>query len=289
MGNKSSDGPLKLCGFTDEIDADLDVQIEVAKACGLSGVELRSVGGVNVLAFAEHDRAEYKRKLDDAGLKVISIGSPCGKRPATDDEADVLEQFKVAVDMAEFFGAPLIRVFSFYPDGGEGAGPVEAIEDRAVELLCEQARLLAGTDVTMVHENEKGIFGDTGDRCVTLMERVNSPRLRSAFDFANFVQCDEDPADNWPRLKDFTTHIHIKDAKRGTGEVVKPGDGDGHLGDILKDAHAGGYRGYVSMEPHLKVAGHSHGESGPELFTAAVAALRKVCDGVGVPLEDASK
>ena len=77
------------------------------------------------------------------------------------------------------------------------------------------------TPVTLVHENEKGIFGDIGRRCLDLMKSVNSPKLRCAFDFANFVQVGEKPLDNWALAQTaLRTHIHIKDAKIGTGQVV---------------------------------------------------------------------
>jgi sugar phosphate isomerase/epimerase len=116
------------------------------------------------------------------------------------------------------------------------------------------------------------------------MRSVDSPRLQCAFDFANFVQVGERPIDNWPPLKPYTAHIHIKDARMGTGQVVPAGEGDGDIPAILKDAYQGGYRGFVSMEPHLRVAGHSHGETGPDLFKLAVDALRAVCRRQGIPL-----
>ena len=53
---------------------------------------------------------------------------------------------------------------------------------------------------------------------------------------------------------------------------------------MLKDAYASGYRGFLSLEPHLKVAGHSGGETGPELFNVAVDALRKICREQNIPL-----
>ena len=143
---------------------------------------------------------------------------------------------------------------------------------------------LEGRDPVMVHENEKGIYGDVGSRCLDLMQTVDSPKLRTAFDFANFVQCGDDPMNNWPTLKPFTAHIHIKDAVAGSGKVVPAGEGDGQIGPILKDAYDSGYRGFVSLEPHLKVAGHSHGETGPALFKVAADALKKVCREAGVPL-----
>ena len=138
--------------------------------------------------------------------------------------------------------------------------------------------------VTMVHENEKDIYGDLGRHCLDLMQAVDSPKLRCAFDFANFVQVGERPRDNWPLLKPYTAHIHIKDSVMATGQVVPAGEGDGDIAAILPDAYASGYRGFLSLEPHLKVAGHSHGETGPELFKVAADALKRLCRENGVPL-----
>ena len=141
--------------------------------------------------------------------------------------------------------------------------------------------------VTLVHENEKGIYGDVGRRCHDLMRTIDSAKLRSAFDFANFAQLGEDPSKNWPLLKPYTAHIHIKDWRMSESKVVPAGQGDGHIPEILKDAYASGYRGFVSLEPHLKVAGHSHGETGPELFKVAADALKALCGRINVPLAGA--
>lgn len=275
---------LKLSGFADEIGPNLDDQIATCKKAGITHFELRGVEGKNVLLFDDTIRRNVKSKLDAAGLGVISIGSPCGKQPIDKPRDFLLDQFKVAIDAALFFNAPFIRVFSFYPEGGEGKGPIEPIRERAIHLLRAQCELLAGTDVVMVHENEKGIYGDIGSRCVDLMQSVNSPKLRTAFDFANFIQAGQDPLEAWPALRPYTVHIHVKDAVKGTGKVVPAGQGDGKIAEIVKDAYANGYRGFLTLEPHLKIAGHSHGETGPDLFLLATQALRDVCRRIDVPL-----
>ena len=98
----------------------------------------------------------------------------------------------------------------------------------------------------------------------------------------------ERPRDNWPLLKPYTVHIHVKDAVLGpVMKIVPPGQGDGDIASIVADAYASGYRGFLTMEPHLKVAGHSHGETGPELFKVAADALKKLCRDNGVPLAGA--
>jgi len=262
----------------------LDEQIRVCKANGVTHFELRGVYGKNVMDFDAGLRNEIKTKLAANGMGVVSIGSPIGKVAIDRPWQEHFDQFKRAVEIAQFFESPFIRLFSYYPAGGEGKGPIDPHRDEIVDRFRRKVEYVADLPVTMVHENEKGIFGDVGRRCRDLMAAVDSPRLRCAFDFANFVQVGERPRDNWPLLKPYTVHIHIKDAKMGSGDVVPAGEGDGDIPAILADAYRSGYRGFLTMEPHLKVAGHSHGETGPELFGVAVDALRDVCKGQGIPL-----
>jgi len=275
---------LKIAAFADEISPELDEQISVCKANGVEQFELRGVYGKNVLDFDDAVRREIKSKLEANGMSVVSIGSPIGKVAIDLPFKDHLDRFKIAVDSAMFFRAPYIRVFSYYPPGGEGKGDIAPHRTEVIDRFHKKLELVKGLPVTLVHENEKGIFGDIGPRCVDLMQAVNHPQLRTAFDFANFVQCSQKPLDIWPQLKPFTVHIHIKDAVWGSGKVVPAGEGDGQLKEILVDAYQSGYRGSVSLEPHLKVAAHSHGETGADLFKVAADALKKLCAEIDVPL-----
>ena len=278
---------LKLGAFADEIGPDLNLQVRVCKENAVTHFELRGVYGKNVMDFDPGLRAEIRAKLTDNGLGVVSIGSPIGKVAIDAPWAEHFDKFKRAVELALYFKAPFIRLFSYYPSGGEGKGPLDPIRDEVIDRFRKKVEYIKEIPVTMVHENEKGIFGDIGRRCLTLMQNVNSPKLRCAFDFANFVQCGEDPGVNWPLLKPFTAHIHIKDAKMGTGQVVPAGEGDGRIPEILKDAWDSGYRGFLTLEPHLKVAGHSHGETGPDLFKVAANALKAICRRQGIALAGA--
>lgn len=275
---------LRVSAFADEIGPNIDDQIRVCRANGVTHFELRGVAGKNVLDFDEALKSEVRRKLNDNGMGVISIGSPIGKVAIDLPWQNHLDRFKIAVDMAEYFNAPFIRVFSYYPAGGEGKGDIATHRDEVIRRFQEKVEYIKDRAVAMVHENEKGIYGDIGSRCEDLMRAVNHPKLRTAFDFANFVQCKENPLDNWPLLKPYTQHIHIKDARMSDGRVVPAGEGDGKLPEILKDAWESGYRGFLSLEPHLKVAGHSHGETGEDLFKVAADALKTVCREINVPL-----
>ena len=273
-----------LSAFSDEIDPAIGPQVEHCRKNGVTHIELRMVDKVNVLDFTADHRKAVKTALDAGGLGVVAIGSPIGKVAIDKPWAEHFDRFKVAVDAAEYFGAPLIRVFSYYPPGGEGKGDVSPHAEEIFDRFRQKVEYVKNRKVSLVHENEKGIFGEGVKHCVALMKAVDSPKLRTAFDFANFVQAKEKPIDNWPQLKPFTTHIHIKDAMMADGKVVPAGHGDGDVEAILEDAYASGYRGFLTLEPHLKVAGHSHGETGPELFKTAADALKVILTRNNIPL-----
>ena len=278
---------LKLAAFADEISPDLDEQIRVCRLNQVTHFELRSVNKINILDFTASLRDEIRRKLADNGLAVVSIASPVGKVAIDKPWSEHFDRFKIAVELAAFFNAPLIRLFSYYPAGGEGKGPIEPHRDEVMNRFRQKVEYLRNHAVTLVHENEKGIYGDVGRRCADLMQTINSPKLRCAFDFANFAQLNERPLENWRLLKPFTAHIHIKDFKIATQQVVPAGEGDGQIEPILSDAFRSGYRGFLSLEPHLKVAGHSHGETGPDLFKVAADTLKALCRKNNIPLAGA--
>jgi sugar phosphate isomerase/epimerase len=277
---------LKLAAFADEISPQLDEQIEVCRANGVTHFELRGVAGKNVLDFDRPLRDQIKTKLSAHGMGVISIGSPIGKAKISDPWEPHFERFKIAVDAAEFFAAPFVRLFSYYPS--QAGGDLNPHRDEILRRFRAKVDYLKNhPSVTLVHENEKDIYGEKAAGCHDLMQSINSPKLRMAFDFANFVQAGQDPQAAWAVLKPYTAHIHIKDAIAGSGKVVPAGEGDGKIEPILADAYASGYRGFLSLEPHLKVAGHSHGETGPELFKTAADALKALCRRIQVPLAGA--
>ncbi|MCX7848237.1 MAG: sugar phosphate isomerase/epimerase [bacterium] len=267
----------KLAAFADEISPDIDVQIEQCVRHEVSFIELRSVAGKNVLDLDDPLRREIKRKLDDRGLSVISIGSPIGKVRIDEPFGPHFDRFKIAVDMADFFAAPLIRIFSYYP--AEGASHDDLIlrhRDEVLRRMQAKVDYMRGRTTVLVHENEANIYGEKALQCLDILTTINSPALRAAFDFANFVQAREDTWRAWEMLRPYVVHIHVKDALLSDGRVVPAGQGDGKIREILQDAARIHYHGVLSLEPHLAHAGQFQGYSGPELFKVAVDALRGI-------------
>jgi len=273
---------LKLSAFADEISPDLDEQIRVCRENNVYHIELRGVAGKNVLDFDDAMAADIKAKLKANGMGVSAIGSPIGKVKITDPFEPHMERFRKAVKLAELFEAPFIRIFSFYPPSdGE---LLYSHRDEVMRRMEAFVEYIENRDVVLVHENESHIYGEMGKECLDLMRTVNSPKLRNAFDFANYVQAGQYPKKCWQPLREYTVHIHIKDALFDGGKVVPAGQGDGCIPELLEDAWNTGYRGFLTLEPHLAHAGQFSGFSGPELFKVAVDALKKVCADKNIPL-----
>ncbi|MGA2583133.1 MAG: sugar phosphate isomerase/epimerase family protein [Tepidisphaeraceae bacterium] len=273
---------MKLAAFADEISPNLDEQIQACRENSVTHFELRGVYGKNVLDFDAALRSEIKSKLAAHGMGVISIGSPIGKVKISEPWEPHFERFKIAVDSAEYFAAPFIRIFSYYPP--EKGQDMRKDRDEVLRRMRAKVDYIKNRNVTLIHENEKDIYGEKGAGCLDLLKTIESPKFRNAFDFANFVQAGEKPLVNWPSLKSYTVHIHIKDAMLADGKVVPAGQGDGQLEPILRDVKASGYEGFLSLEPHLQAAGQFSGFSGPKLFKVAADALKALCAKIGIQL-----
>lgn len=229
----------------------------------------------------------YKQKFDAHHIKVSSLGSPIGKIDIEAPFESHLALFKHVLKLAEVFESPYIRMFSFYI--AEGKNPDDY---REIVIKRWQAFLAAAQDypeITLLHENEKDIYGDTPERCLDLCKTLNHPQLKIAFDPANFVQCD---VEVYPKayelLKHEIAYVHIKDALYSNHEVKPAGYGDGQVKLILESLVADGYRGFLSLEPHLanftgfqelengEEVGKPEASEGEKLFNLASLALRKI-------------
>lgn len=274
-----------LSAFADEIDSNFDVQISVLKQHKIKYIELRGVDGRNIIDYTLDEAKRVKSKLEDANIKLSAIGSPIGKININDDFKPHLELFKHALDLASILDSEYIRMFSFYIPQNESP---DIYEDKVISRWNAFIEVAKDYNVTLLHENEKGIYGDTPERCLKLFETLNTRKVGMTFDPANFVQCDvETHPYAFDMLKDYISYMHIKDALYSNHQVVPAGHGNAHIEELLLALDALGYDGFLSIEPHL---GSFTGlaeleedplvkdmpEGGERLFAIAVNALKKL-------------
>ncbi len=262
-----------LTGFADEISPNLEEQLDTLDAESMKFMELRSVWNTNVLDLTDEELERVKATISGRGIGVSSIGSPIGKVLITDPFEPHLERFRRALHAARALDAPHVRVFSFFIPAGEDPAKYRGEVLGRMGALAEEAE---DSDIALLHENEKEIYGDVPGRCRDILETVDSLALQAAWDAANFVQCgvDRPHSEGFESLKPFVAYVHVKDALAGTGRVVPAGEGDGELRETVSALRASGFDGFFSLEPHLASAGKYSGFSGPELFRRAAGAFK---------------
>ena len=269
-----------LSGFADEISPDPQAQLATLAAESISHLELRSAWSVNVADFTGEQLAAFRAALDGAGVRVSAIGSPVGKIEVGAPLQPELDRMRRVADVAGELGTTLIRVFSFFIPAGE---PPERYRGQVIDRMGALTRIAEDRGLTLAHENEKEIYGDSPHRCADLITAVGSPALRATFDPANFVQCGVRPfSDAYGLLRPYLVYLQVKDALAATGEVVPAGQGDGQLRETLRALRDSGFTGFMSLEPHLAQAGRYGGFSGPEGFHRAAQALKSVLNELSI-------
>src|SRR5215469_11911220 len=112
-----------LSGFADEISPDPAQQLQTLAAESITHLELRSAWGTNVADFSDAQVTAFKAALDGAGVSVSAIGSPIGKTDVRADFRRELDRMRRIADIADAFGARIVRVFSFFMPKGEPPQP----------------------------------------------------------------------------------------------------------------------------------------------------------------------
>ncbi len=285
-----------ISGFADEIHPDLDQQLKVVKELGMHYICLRAADGKGIADYTlEEFQQSIQPRLEEAGVKISSLGSPIGKIDIDDQAAyeKQLQQLDTLCRICNSCGCRYIRMFSFWMPKDRNP---DDFTEQVIEKLAGFAKVAEKYDVILIHENEKEIYGDIARRCKVILDRLASPHFKAAFDFANFVQCGEDTAQCWELLKEHVVYIHIKDAAKGNNENVLCGTGDGQIPQLLKKIiREDGYQGFLTLEPHLvlfstlqsletedasKIISHNKAKDGAEGYAMQYHALMDILNAI---------
>jgi L-ribulose-5-phosphate 3-epimerase len=257
---------LPIAAITDEFSPVLSEAIPVMREIGMTAAELRVVDNKNIMDLTEDELKRTKQSLDEAGLSVISIASPLLKcvlpnSPEVDSriQHDVFaskhtfeDQPRLtnrAIEIAKYFGARIIRVFSYW----RTVRP-ELCDDAVVEALSNLAKLAERENLVIGLENEHACNVATAVETARILDFVPNRHLMVVWDPANAMAAGEDPyPGGYSSLpKERIVHVHAKDCHMeghtpiwgplGTRKVPWKEQ----IEALLKD----GYKGYLSLETH---------------------------------------
>jgi sugar phosphate isomerase/epimerase len=271
-----------LMGIGDEGGSKLETQINATKELGWKNIEMRGVevegfdkGNLHDIPDAAFD--EVERQLKENDLSIYAFGSTIMNWGKTiDTPFDVtLAEVKRCIPRMKRLGTKFVRVMSFKPEDDADTIPT-AVTDRVREVT----QMFLDEGLQPVHENCMNYGGMSWQHAEQLLEKV--PGLKWVFDTANPIFNSDrsqpkpwprqDPWEFWQHMKAHTAHIHIKDctwnAAKNDADYNFPGEGEGRVRDILKDAADSGYSAGVSIEPHMVVVFHDTGSTATEEDTS---------------------
>ena len=238
---------LYLSAFADEYADDFVAQCSALKTFGFNSIEVRGVNGKNVSTLSLEEIENVKAVVDSYGLTVSSIGSPIGKIKLDGDLCGHFEMAERVFKYANVLGAKNVRIFSFYLADGETR---ESSKQKVIECLEKLLNLAESYGVTLCHENEALIYGESPESCLELLEHFGG-RLKCVLDMGNFVLDGYNPYDAYLKLYDYIEYFHIKDALY-EGAIVPAGKGEAQIKEILDDYRAKNSSVTITLEPHLQ-------------------------------------
>ena len=240
---------LKLSAFADEYSPVFEKQLEYLKENNIKYIELRFLDDKNIADLTENQVREVKKKLEDANIKVSAIGSPLGKINLCDDFSEHLKKCKNVFKTARILGVENIRMFSFYLPEGKTR---KDCRDEVLSKLGQMVDLAEQYGVTLCHENEAKIYGESPEYCLDILSHFGG-RLKCVFDMGNFVLDGYKPfPDGYEMLKDYIEYFHIKDSLYA-GAIVPPGCGESSIPEIFERVKKDFKRDVlVTLEPHLE-------------------------------------
>jgi sugar phosphate isomerase/epimerase len=262
-----------LTGIGDEAGNGLDAQLAAVQELDWTHIEMRGVQPIGEAKANFHDISDSAfgaacDALGAAGLQVHCFGSTImnWSKKIGDPFELTLAEVQRCIPRLQRLNTPYVRIMSFKPEDDEYRIPSEVFR-----RVREVTNRFLDAGITPVHENCMNYGGMSWQHALELLD--HAPGLKWVFDTANPVfNPDRSKARPWPRqdpwefwihLRDHTVHIHIKDATwnpaRNDADYNWPGEGEGRVRDILKDAFSRGYDGGISIEPHMVVVFHEAG------------------------------
>jgi sugar phosphate isomerase/epimerase len=257
---------IPIAAITDEFSPVLAEALPVMKEIGMKAAELRVIDGKNILDLSVEELKRTKDALDNAGLSVVSIASPIlkcvlpsgpeldrrfhqdafGSKHTFEDQGKLAEH---AMEVARFFGARIIRVFSYW----RTVRP-ELCLDAIIEALSQLARSAEREDLIIGVENEHACNISTAAEAARVFDFLPNPNLKLIWDPANALVAGEDPFPGGYSLlrKDRIVHVQAKDCHmEGDTAVFGPlGTRRVRWKEQVAALIDDGYQGFISLETH---------------------------------------
>jgi len=232
-------------------DKDPEYAFDVIAKAGYTKVDLLGRMPHFDLSDPAYDFGAVMAAADKFGLRIANIGSYCGGDFVSDDEQArerALAETKAVLDAAALCGARSIRTQPGRPEDA-------AMIDRMVPYYQRAAEYAAKKGVYMGIENHGGPISGNPELCAEMFRKVGNPYAGILYEPCNLASAGVDYKAGFEVMRDYITHVHIKDTYFVDGKMrtVWIGTGVVDVRWVVASIESLGYEGDYALEYEVHV------------------------------------
>ena len=232
-------------------DKDCEHTFRVISEAGYQKVDLLGRMPHFDLKDPGYDFAGVVALAERFGLRIANIGSYCGGDFCSDDEEArerALAETKAVIDAAAFCGARSIRTRPGTPED-------PALIDRLVPTYQRAAEYAESKRVFMGIENHGGPISGNPELCAELFRKVGSVYAGILYEPCNLAAAGVDYKRAFDVMREYITHVHIKDTYEIDGKMrtVWLGTGAIDFRWVVASVEGTGYDGDYALEYEVHV------------------------------------
>jgi len=126
-----------------------------------------------------------------------------------------IQLIRRGIDLARKLGVPLVTFGSGFIRDEHVSNPSVNPRELLVDSLHQLLKSVRDDDITLLIEPEPGMYIETIQQGIDLVEEVNSPQFRLHIDLCHAYCSEKDYIAELGRVAPYTRYLHVSDARQG--------------------------------------------------------------------------
>ncbi|MBD3183267.1 TIM barrel protein [Candidatus Poribacteria bacterium] len=216
--------------------------LDIAAKSGFDGVEIWGKPPHTPMEYDIEYIKSVSQMAKERELDIFSFGSYVN--PLMENYKD---QWNTAFNITENLGTEIMRVWS---GGGPSSQMSEDVKNKIFAVFGEMAEEAEKREIILAIEMHGNNLTDKAENIVALMEKINSPYLKTYYQ-PRFSEDADDPYKAAEMIGKYVVNVHAQNAKvEPDGKVTPCGISEGAVDykRILKILKSKGFDGYIEVE-----------------------------------------
>ncbi len=234
-----------------ELSSNIDEIIAFAKKNDIKYVELKQIDNKDIYELTPDEAFTFSNKLSSNGILVSCLATQFLKWPTNKSDftfagqqlSSETEYFTKLMDLADIFGAPNIRIYSYINDENISIEDLGSKLDKYSQLALERG-------IALLLENDGVCNINNINKMHQLFELYNFSNIFPLLNLGTTIACEDDF--NPSELQDIINtcqYFHITDYDAELKKFVVIGEGNVEYDNIIENK-TDDRNCFLSLEPH---------------------------------------